>query len=56
MTGLFGVQNYQVVPQLETRLPPHEALENIREPIELHLAEDAIQLAPGTITREISIG
>lgn len=33
-----------------------EALENIREAIELYLQPDPIELIPGTITREITIG
>jgi predicted RNase H-like HicB family nuclease len=33
-----------------------KALENIREAIELYLQPDPIQLAPGTISREITIG
>lgn len=33
-----------------------EALENIREAIELYLQPDPIELTPGTITCEITIG
>ena len=33
-----------------------EALKNIREAIELYLQPDPIELTPGTITREITIG
>ncbi len=32
-----------------------EALDNIREAIELYLQPDPIELAPGAITREITI-
>jgi predicted RNase H-like HicB family nuclease len=33
-----------------------EALENIREAIQLYLETDPIQLAPGTISREVTVG
>ena len=33
-----------------------EALENIREAIELYLEPDTIQLAPGAITSEVTLG
>ncbi|MBD2603274.1 type II toxin-antitoxin system HicB family antitoxin [Scytonema hofmannii FACHB-248] len=33
-----------------------EALENIREAIQLYLEADPIQLAPGTISREVTVG
>jgi predicted RNase H-like HicB family nuclease len=33
-----------------------EALENIREAIALYLEPDAIDLAPGAVTREVTVG
>lgn len=33
-----------------------EALENIREAIALYLEPDSIELAPGSVTREVSVG
>ncbi|MHC5860006.1 type II toxin-antitoxin system HicB family antitoxin [Nostoc sp.] len=33
-----------------------EALENIREAIALYLEPDAIDLAPGAFTREVTVG
>ena len=33
-----------------------EALENIREAIALYLEPDAIDLAPGALTREVTVG
>jgi hypothetical protein len=50
-TGLFGVQNYRIVFRLEK--PNEEALENIREAIELYLEPDLIKLKAGAILREV---
>lgn len=33
-----------------------EALENIREAIALYLEPDSIKLAPGAVTREVTVG
>ncbi|MBH8554378.1 type II toxin-antitoxin system HicB family antitoxin [Nostocaceae cyanobacterium CENA357] len=33
-----------------------EALENIREAIQLYLEADPIQLSPGAISREVTVG
>lgn len=33
-----------------------EALENIREAIQLYLEADPIRLAPGTVSREVIVG
>lgn len=54
-TGDWGAWCPELPGCASAGVTEEEALENIREAIELYLQPDPIELADGTITREITL-